>query len=111
MTSITNSTALARSNGLEALSHRSTTASTKSKHSDGTLAGNSKTPPAQAARALIETRSDLANVPFGSIVSLLARHEPVPATPGVPEVPPAETPDTADSVLGPDATSDTTLTA
>jgi len=109
MTSITNSTALARSNGLEALSHRSTTASTKSKHFDETLA--SKTPPAQAARALIETRSDLANVPFGSIVSLLARHEAVPAAPEVSEVPPAETPDTTDSVAGPDVPSDTTLTA
>ena len=109
MTSITNSTALARSNGLEAQSHRSDMASTKSKHFDETFA--SKTPPAQAARALIETRSDLANVPFGSIVSLLARHEAVPAAPEVSEVPTAETPDTTDSVAGPDVPSDTTLTA
>jgi hypothetical protein len=108
MTSITNSTALARSNGLEAQLHRSDTASAKSKHFDETLAG--KTPPAQAARALIETRSDLANVPFGSIVSLLARHEPAPAVPEVPVVPPAEIPDTTDSVTDPDAPADTTLT-
>ena len=107
MTSITNSTALARSNGLEAQSHRSDMASAKSKHFDETLG---KTPPAQAARALIETRSDLANVPFGSIVSLLARHEPVPAAPEVPVVPPAEIPDTTDDVTDPDAPADTTLT-
>jgi hypothetical protein len=106
MTSITNSTALARSNGLEAQLHRSDMASAKSKHFEE--AG--KTPPAQAARALIETRSDLANVPFGSIVSLLARHEPVPAAAEAPVVPPAEIPDTTDSVTDPDAPADTTLT-
>jgi hypothetical protein len=36
-------------------------------------------PPAQAARAALESRPDLADRPFGAIVSLFARHEELPA--------------------------------
>jgi hypothetical protein len=97
MTSIGSSTS--HSHGLEALSHRSETASVKSKHFNET--GESKTPPAQAARALIETRSDLSSVPFGSIVSLLARHQEPPAAPEAPVVP-VETPDSSDVIADTD---------
>jgi hypothetical protein len=36
------------------------------------------TPPAKAARNLLETRSDLANQPFGKLVELFARGQPIP---------------------------------
>ena len=57
-------------------------------------------PPAQAARAALETRPDLADRPFGAIVSLFARHEELPAATDVPPaeqtpVEPAPTDDTA----------------
>jgi len=48
-------------------------------------------PPAQAARAALAARPDLSDRPFGAIVSLLARHQELPA--GVePEPAPAEPP-------------------
>jgi hypothetical protein len=46
-------------------------------------------PPAQAARAALENRPDLADRPFGAIVSLFARHEELPA-PADPEPDPPE---------------------
>ena len=36
------------------------------------------TPPAKAARNLLETRSDLANQPFGKLVELFARGQAIP---------------------------------
>jgi hypothetical protein len=39
-------------------------------------------PPAQAARAALEDRPDLTGRPFGATVSLLARHEELPAVEG-----------------------------
>jgi hypothetical protein len=47
-------------------------------------------PPAQAARAALEGRPDLAGRPFGAIVSLLARHQELPAADGPAPTPPAE---------------------
>jgi hypothetical protein len=47
-------------------------------------------PPAQAARAALEGRPDLAGRPFGAIVSLLARHQELPAAAGDPPPPPTE---------------------
>ena len=45
-------------------------------------------PPAQAARAALEGRPDLAGRPFGAIVSLLARHQDLPpAEEPAPEAP------------------------
>ena len=48
-------------------------------------------PPAKAARAALESRPDLADQPFGRLVSLFARGEPlpsvVPTEPTVPEAP------------------------
>jgi len=48
-------------------------------------------PPAQAARAALENRSDLADRPFGAIVSLFARHEELPAPADVPPAEPTPT--------------------
>jgi hypothetical protein len=36
------------------------------------------TPPAKAARELLETRPDLSNQPFGQLVSALARGQTIP---------------------------------
>lgn len=47
-------------------------------------------PPAQAARAALEGRPDLAGRPFGAIVSLLARHQELPAAEEPAPTPPAE---------------------
>jgi hypothetical protein len=47
-------------------------------------------PPAQAARAALEDRPDLAERPFGAIVSLLARHEELPAAATDPAPEPVE---------------------
>lgn len=47
-------------------------------------------PPAQAARAALESRPDLAGRPFGAIVSLLARHRELPAAEDPAPTPPAE---------------------
>ena len=57
-----------------------------------------KQPPAQAARDLLESRSDLANEPFGQLVSLFARGQ---------DVPPAPTGPNSTDVTGP-STNDTT---
>jgi hypothetical protein len=38
-------------------------------------------PPAQAARDILGTRTDLADQPFGKLVSMIARGEPIPSTP------------------------------
>ena len=38
-------------------------------------------PPAQAARDLLESRANLANEPFGKLVSLFARGWDIPPTP------------------------------
>jgi hypothetical protein len=72
-------------------SHRGT----KSQHGDAELFADQLdgklTPPAQAARAALEERPDLASRPFGAIVSLLARSQelpaPVDATPAEPAAP------------------------
>lgn len=45
-------------------------------------------PPAQAARAALEGRPDLAGRPFGAIVSLLARHQDLPPAESSPAVEP-----------------------
>jgi hypothetical protein len=47
-------------------------------------------PPAQAARAALEGRPDLAGRPFGAVVSLLARHQELPAAEEPAPTPPAE---------------------
>jgi hypothetical protein len=72
-------------------SHRGT----KSQRGDAELFADQldgkRTPPAQAARAALEERPDLAGRPFGAIVSLLARNRELPApadaTPAEPSVP------------------------
>ncbi len=47
-------------------------------------------PPAKAARAALATRPDLADQPFGRLVSLFAQGEPLPsAAPSEPTVPTA----------------------
>jgi hypothetical protein len=46
-------------------------------------------PPAQAARAALESRPDLAGRPFGAVVSLLARHQELPAAEEPAPTPPA----------------------
>jgi hypothetical protein len=42
---------------------------------------NQKQPPAQAARDLLQSRTDLADEPFGKLVSLFARGQPIPSAP------------------------------
>jgi hypothetical protein len=42
---------------------------------------NQKQPPAQAARDLLQTRSDLTSEPFGKLVSLFARGQDIPSAP------------------------------
>ncbi len=68
-------------------------------------------PPAQAARAAFAARADLADRPFGAIVSMFARHMELPASPeptpaaspesdapeDVAATPEAEVPETADA--------------
>jgi hypothetical protein len=56
-------------------------------------------PPAQAARAALEGRPDLAGRPFGAIVSLLARQEELP--PGGEPAPTAGAEGDADVVQEP----------
>ena len=45
---------------------------------------NQKQPPAQAARDLLQTRSDLTSEPFGKLVSLFARGQEIPPAPTDP---------------------------
>lgn len=48
----------------------------------------SKMPPAKAARELLATREDLAQQPFGRLVSKIARGQDIPEPPPAPEVVP-----------------------
>jgi hypothetical protein len=43
-------------------------------------------PPAQAARNLLATREDLAERPFGRLVSVIARGQEIPAAPIAPAI-------------------------
>ncbi|HET6156713.1 MAG TPA: hypothetical protein VFE34_00070 [Dongiaceae bacterium] len=86
-----------------AASHGLARGHAKAQRSDdaGSFADHVKgTPPAQAARAALESRPDLADRPFGAIVSLLARNEelpaPVDAPPAGPSAPEEPASDTAD---------------
>ena len=97
-----------------ASSHRSA----KSQRGDAELFADQlddkRTPPAQAARAALEERPDLASRPFGAIVSLLARNQelpaPVDATPAEPSVPDSVTPSgTADDAADQDSSGEPTV--
>lgn len=69
---------------------------TQMMQADDVAAEHAGKSPAQAARALIDERPDLADRPFGRVVSMLARGQTVPAATSAP---PAE--ETADVVPAP----------
>ena len=56
-----------------------------------------KQPPAQAARDLLESRADLANEPFGKLVSLFARGQDIPPAPTDPNSADVTSPSTNDT--------------
>ena len=62
-----------------------------------------KQPPAQAARDLLQSRTDLASEPFGQLVSLFARGQdvpPAPANPNSADVTSPSASDTTNSSIG-----------
>jgi hypothetical protein len=56
-----------------------------------------KQPPAQAARDLLQSRTDLASEPFGQLVSLFARGQDVPPAPANPNSTDVTSPSTNDT--------------
>jgi hypothetical protein len=58
-----------------------------------TSAYEPKAPPAKVAREMLASRADLAQQPFGRLVSKIARGQEIPEPPAPPEVvPPASKP-------------------
>ena len=56
-----------------------------------------KQPPAQAARDLLQSRTDLSSEPFGKLVSLFARGQDIPSAPTDPNSADVTSPSTSDT--------------